>query len=1042
MQAPSLSKDEERRLIALRNLGLLDTAFEERFDRLTRVTARLFDVPIAYISLIDEKRQWLKSCYGTDIRETERDISFCGHAILSDEPFVINDSLSDERFKDNPLVVGPPHVRFYAGMPLATEDHMLVGTLCIVDRQPRVFSEEDIKLLRDMAQLVRDEMSVLGSKELTDRLRKSEARFLSAFESASIGMGMVSPEGRWMNVNPALCELFGYASAELQQKTFQDLTHAEDLAKDLENQRRMLAGELNVLHRDKRYVRKDGQVIWARVSVSLVRDPSGRPLHFITQVQDITEQRKAMESLRLFRALVDHSSDGIEVLEPETGRFLDVNERSCQRLGYNRQEMLSMCLPDVEDSKGSHFFSMELLHEIRSEKAKVVELSQRRKDGTVLPVEIDARLIHLGGDYIVALVRDIAERKQSEKMLLRLALIINSSDDAIIGKTLDGIITSWNPGAEKVFGYNAEEAIGQSMLMLFPPDRRGEEAEILSRLSRGESVKHFETRRVRKDGRQIDVSVTLSPIIDSHGKIIGASKIARDITGRKKTERVIAEQAAFLDKARDAILVRDLEGRVLFWNKGAERVYGWSREEVLGKKTSELIYADPKKFDEPNRIAIEKSEWSGELRHLTKNKQDIIIEARWTLIRDDFGNPKSILAINSDITEKKRIESQFLRAQRMESIGTLAGGIAHDLNNVLAPIIMSIALLKSMTKDEDILEILETINLSARRGADIVRQVLSFARGLEGRRQEIQPKHLIKDIASIIKEAFPKDIRLDFSVPTDTWTILGDPTQVHQVLLNLSVNARDAMPHGGTLTVAVENVQLDEHYAAMNTQAKPGRYVKISVTDTGTGIPPNIIDKIFEPFFTTKELGKGTGLGLSTVMAIVKSHNGLVNVYSEPGKGTTFKVYLPAVDSPDGAKGESLDSSSLPRGNGETILIVDDEEFILTITRQTLQAFGYRVLTAKDGAHAVAVYVQHQNEIAMVLTDMMMPVLDGAATIHALTRINPAVKIVAASGLNSNGNQAKAQSSGVKHFLTKPYTAETLLRTIRSVLDEIGLPRQ
>jgi nitrogen-specific signal transduction histidine kinase/CheY-like chemotaxis protein len=395
-----------------------------------------------------------------------------------------------------------------------------------------------------------------------------------------------------------------------------------------------------------------------------------------------------------------------------------------------------------------------------------------------------------------------------------------------------------------------------------------------------------------------------------------------------------------------------------------------------------------------------------------------------------------VLAINTDITEKKKIEAQFMRAQRMESIGTLAGGVAHDLNNILAPIMMSIDVLKEIATEPQAKSILETIEVSAKRGADIVRQVLSFARGLEGERIEVQPKHLLKDLENIIKDTFPKDIRLRFSVPNDIWTILGDPTQIHQVILNLCVNARDAMPDGGALTIGAENCVLDEQYAAMNIQAKPGRYVQIYVADSGTGIPPELIDKIFEPFFTTKDLTKGTGLGLSTVMGIVKSHDGIVNVYSEPGRGTTFKVYLPALETSAEARKEQVEEAILPRGNGETVLVIDDEASILVITSQTLQAFGYRVLTAADGAEGVAVYARHMNEIAVVLTDMMMPVMDGPATIHALMRINPKVRIVAASGLGANGGTAKAVGQGVKHFLTKPYTAGILLRAMREILGE------
>ncbi|MEI9999778.1 MAG: ATP-binding protein [Verrucomicrobiota bacterium] len=509
-----------------------------------------------------------------------------------------------------------------------------------------------------------------------------------------------------------------------------------------------------------------------------------------------------------------------------------------------------------------------------------------------------------------------------------------------------------------------------------------------------------------------------------------------DITDRKRVEEQVVEQAAFLDGARDAILACDPEGTIIYWNQGAQRLYGWTREEALGQPVGRLLYADPAKFEEIRQQIMHTSGWSGELRQLTRERQERIVESSWTLMRDHEGQPKSVLGINTDITERKKIEAQFLRAQRMESIGTLAGGIAHDLNNILAPIMLAIEMLRKVATDERSERLLQTIGTSAKRGADIVRQVFSFARGVEGERLEIQPKHLLNELAQIIRDTFPKDIRLDFFVPRTIWTIWGDPTQVHQVLLNLCVNARDAMPHGGDLSVKVENCVLDQHYAAMNIQAKPGRYVKIIVTDGGTGIPPEVLEKIFEPFFTTKELNKGTGLGLSTVMAIVKSHSGLINVYSEQGKGTAFHVYFPAMELSDEARKEQLEEANLPRGEGETVLLVEDEASIRTVTSQTLQAFGYQVIDASDGAEALALYVQHQDKIAVVLTDMRMPILDGSVMVQALMRINPRIKIIAASGLDVNGTVARNSGAGVKHFLTKPYTAGTLLKTLRTVIEE------
>ena len=430
----------------------------------------------------------------------------------------------------------------------------------------------------------------------------------------------------------------------------------------------------------------------------------------------------------------------------------------------------------------------------------------------------------------------------------------------------------------------------------------------------------------RKDGTEIFIDIDIIPIFEPSGNGSHFVAIQRDITEKRQAEERIAEQAAFLDKARDAIMVRDLSGKILFWNQGAQRIYGWTPNEALGKDIRELLYADPEKFDEFNRITINKGEWNGELLHITKQNEEIINETRWTLICDSEGQPKSVLAINTDITDKKKIEAQFMRAQRMDSMGTLASGVAHDLNNILAPIVMSIAVLKEHSIGSNLESLLETIEISAKRGAEIVRQVLSFARGMEGQRVELQFNHLLRDLEMILKETFPKDIRVRFSISPNTWTILGDPTQMHQILLNLCVNARDAMPNGGNLSVSIENCVFDRQHTAMNIQGqtgrsvamniqtKEGRYLCLTVTDSGTGIPSEVIDKIFEPFFTTKAPNRGTGLGLSTVLSIVKSHEGIINAYSESGKGTTFKIYLPALDDVEIADFKAEDASSLPRG--------------------------------------------------------------------------------------------------------------------------------
>ncbi|MDB9340507.1 MULTISPECIES: hybrid sensor histidine kinase/response regulator [Cyanophyceae] len=503
---------------------------------------------------------------------------------------------------------------------------------------------------------------------------------------------------------------------------------------------------------------------------------------------------------------------------------------------------------------------------------------------------------------------------------------------------------------------------------------------------------------------------------------------------RKQTEQKIRQQAALLDIATDAIFVHDIDDPVLFWNKAAENLYGWKKAEVIGKKTHELWHENNQPLlQEAFGHLMQHGSWEGELHQRTKSGKEIIVESRWTLVQNFANSPQSILVVNTDITEKKQLESQFLRAQRLESIGTLASGIAHDLNNVLAPIMMTAQLLESQMHDERSRRLLPILISNAKRGASLVNQVLSFTRGLEGEHTLLQLKHLIIEIQQIIKETFPKSIEVTSQIPPNLWTVSGDATQLHQVLMNLCVNARDAMPNGGNLKIVAENLLVDENYARMNIDTQIGSYVVITVMDTGMGISPEILDRIFEPFFTTKETGKGTGLGLSTVMGIINSHGGFVKVQSQPGNGSQFQVYLPAQDIT--ATIEEVEQS-LPQGNGELILVVDDEAAILDITKTTLENHNYQTITASDGIKAIALYVEHQAQISLVLTDMVMPYMDGMKTIKTLRKINPNVKIIAVSGLATTDKVKAAQDVGIKAFLAKPYTANQLLQTISAVKNQ------
>jgi len=621
----------------------------------------------------------------------------------------------------------------------------------------------------------------------------------------------------------------------------------------------------------------------------------------------------------------------------------------------------------------------------------------------------------------------------------RFRLLARATNDAIWDWDLRTDALWWNDGLTTLFGFRPEEVhpfIGWWTDHIHPADRASVVAEVDRAIRSGGSSWSGEYRFARHDGTYAYVLDRGYILRNDNGEAVRMIGGMSDLSARRSAEERMEQQAALLDQASDAILVRDLEQRILFWNRGAEKIYGWSATEVLGRSVASVLYTDTTPLQLAVETVLQRGEWSGELQHKTKAGGLVMVFGRWTLMRDRDGRPKSILAINTDITERKRLEAQFLRAQRMESIGTLAGGIAHDLNNLLAPIVMGVGLLKSYAPGEPAQRVIGNIERSARRGTDLVKQVLSFARGVEGARVSLDVRAIVDEIEAIVANTFPKTVTFVRSASGPTWPVLGDATQINQILLNLCVNARDAMPAGGRLTIGLANLTIDESLAVMHRGVTPGRYVVIEVTDEGSGMSPEVQERLFEPFFTTKEHGKGTGLGLSTVLGIVRSHGGFVTVQSEIGRGSTFKVHLPAPPAGDVPAPEataSTDTSSL-RGRGELVLVVDDEASILTITRQTLEAYGYRVLVAEDGAQAIGVFATHRDEIAVVVTDMMMPVMDGPALVGALRRIRPEVPVIAVSGMANRAQTGRAMELGLRHFLAKPFSAESLLRLLAEAL--------
>jgi PAS domain S-box-containing protein len=776
--------------------------------------------------------------------------------------------------------------------------------------------------------------------------------------------------------------------------------------------------------------------------------------------QEITERQRVEEALRqsenLYRQLVESQTDIIIRIDLQ-GQIIFANVAACQTFGWKQDEFRDQLffqlihpddLPQVMENitaLGSSFHPL-----INCEGRAFTVNGMRWFQWNAIAIHDDkGEMIEIQG-----VGRDITEQQAAlhERQLAEAALRQSEEKFRTFSENTESLI--WiasadlfhplyiSPAYEKIWGRSSQHLFEQPDFWIdnIHPDDRDRTTQSISQLLSGTQSIAVEYRILRPDGSVRWIWNRGFAVYDNQGKLNSYGGIAEDITERKLAEQKIFEQAALLDIATDAILVRDFQSQILFWNKGAERMYGWLSSEIIGKNLRKILYpaGTQQQLEIPLKSVIETGSWQGELHKVTKSGQKIIVESRWTLMRDSGGEPKSILTVDTDITEKKELEEQFFRTQRLESLGTLAGGIAHDLNNILTPILAAAQLVqgKFFQDEERSGQLLALIESNAKRGAALVKQVLSFARGYKGERTIIQVQYLISEIIQIAKQTFPKSIEFSTIISADIWAIAGDTTQLHQVLMNLIVNARDALPDGGNINISVENKFIDEAYTRMNIDAKVGHYIVITVADNGIGIPPEILDRIFEPFFTTKEVNTGTGLGLSTALGIIRSHDGFIKMSSNVGRGSKFDLFLPAVEATQAFRIEELD---LLPGQGELILVVDDEAQIREIATIILENHNYKILTASNGIEAIALYAQHKHQINAVLMDIMMPEMDGITAIRTLQKMNSQVQIIACSGLNSMEVFNQATDANMQAVLSKPYTARELLNSLHQLFRGLGV---
>ena len=639
-------------------------------------------------------------------------------------------------------------------------------------------------------------------------------------------------------------------------------------------------------------------------------------------------------------------------------------------------------------------------------------------------------------------VADITERKQADLALRwneeRFRRLFNQVTQlAVQGYAPDGTVRFWNKASEELYGYTSEEAVGRNLAdLIIPPEMREAVRGAMRQMAEtGVAIPGAEITLMRKDGSRV-------PVFSNHTmiEITGVGRelycIDIDLTERRRVEEALRLTAAALQDAANAIVITDREGIIQWVNPAFCSSTGYGAAEAIGRKPSILKSGrhPPEFYREMWRTILAGQAWRGEIINRRRDGQLFTDDMTVTPLRNDQNEITHFIAIKQDITERRKFEAHLLRHQRLESVGRLASGVAHDLNNILSPVLLAPQLLRELVPDPAAAELLDTIEASARRGAEIVRQLLVFSRGLPAERAPVRMQSIVSEMARIIRETFPRNIVLQTSASGAVPPVMGAPTQLHQVLMNLCVNARDAMPSGGRLSIDLECEEVGAERIAAHPGAAPGAYVALTVSDTGIGIPHEVVDKIFDPFFTTKPLGEGTGLGLSTALGIVRSHHGFIEVGSQAGHGSQFRVLLPAADAAAGAGVEAARVAPPPDGRGQGVLLVDDEAALRSVLRQTLERHGYHVLEARHGAEALAIFDANATRLHVVLTDIMMPVMDGAALVRELRHRNTLARIVVMTGQPAIPEWLQAGSSGVRAILHKPIAPDTLLHTLHDVL--------
>lgn len=1041
------------------------------------------------ISRAEEIRQVLES--GLERISILKDIPFCACCSLAgDKALIVNAYLSfTDEDMSNPAIVLPEAImtKLAAGHHLLSRDEcrlagisielktgnfVPLSAICIPfrsrfteanifffadnkaeDRLPRLADMlhrvtemmasrvDNISLFQELQSLNRELDSKIENR--TRKLQESENRFRQFFENEPAYCYMISPDGLILNVNKAALNVLGYRKEELVGKPLQTIYAPESLPKMKEDFEEWKAtGKLTDV--EMVILSKSGDRRTVLLSSDVVKDAEGKTIHSVSVQQDITERKLAEEALReseqRFRSFFERTNAVMLLIDPATGAIVDANPSSARFYGYSRQELCAMTIQDI------NILSPQEIATARQQalalRCNYFIFPHRLADGRERTVEVHSTPVEVGGrPLLFSIINDITERKKAEQDLKKneefLNNIVENIPNSLFVKDAETLkYVRFNKAGEQLTGYSREELLGKNSHDFFPKEIAdyftAKDREVLAKK---ELVDIPEETIRTKGGVERVLHTRKLPILDDTGKPQYLVGISEDITERKKVEESVRKLTQAVEQSPASIVITDASGTIEFVNAKFTQITGYTYAEAVGQNPR-ILKSGETTAEEYLRLWKTISSggvWKGEFHNRKKNGELFWEQATIAPLKNANHIITHYVAVKEDITERKKIEEQLRQAQKMEAIGTLAGGIAHDLNNILTAIMGygHIALMKTAKDDPKRLSI-ENMLEAVDRAAHLTKDLLLFSRKQISERKPVDLNDIIRRVDKFLKRVIGEDVDCRAVLSNEALTILGDVHQLDQVLMNLATNARDAMATGGVFMVATERVCFDEEFISVHGCGKPGNYALITISDTGRGMEADTRAHIFEPFFTTKEVGKGTGLGLAVVYGIIKQHEGFINVYSEPGRGTTFKIYLPLIVAQVGETASAEEEH--PPGGTETILLAEDDETVRNMTRTVLEQSGYTVITAIDGQDAVNIYGENKDRIHLLLFDLIMPRKTGKEAYDEIRAVTPGVKVLFISGYAPDMVRQKLLLEDKVLVVSKPMKPTELLKKVRETL--------